>query len=122
MNPIELIMTALLTGTVNTSKEIIPDAYKSLKSLIKNRFSNKPRSQMALEEYEQDPETCKNLLEKKLVEADLDKDEEIIKKAQEVLEQVQSVKPQSNKYNTTFQGEAKGNQFGDRNSQTNTFS
>lgn len=48
------------------------------------RNANKLQAEMVLEEHGKDPETYEVPLKKKLVEADVDKDEEILKKAQEL--------------------------------------
>lgn len=121
MEPITLIMTALVAGTEIAAADIVPDAYKALKTLIQRKFAGEPKAEMVLSEYEQDPETYEAPLKKKLTEAGADKDEEIIKKARELLKQLE---PQaaSGKYNIAVQGGVKGGQFGDRNTQTNTFS
>lgn len=85
MEPVSLILSALATGVAKAAGDTVPDAYKALKELIKRKFASKPQAEMVLEEHEKDPETYEVPLKKKLVEADVDKDEEILKKAQELL-------------------------------------
>jgi hypothetical protein len=121
MEPITLIMTALVAGTEIAAADIVPDAYKALKTLIQRKFAGEPKAEMILSEYEQDPETYEAPLKKKLTEAGADKDEEIIKQAEELLKQLEPQESASGKYNIVFQGGVKGGQFGDRNTQTNTF-
>ncbi len=85
MEPVTLILSALAAGAAKAAGDTVPDGYKALKELIKRKFASKPQAEMVLEEHEKDPETYEVPLKKKLIEADVDKDEEIIKKAQELL-------------------------------------
>ncbi|YAF96149.1 MAG: hypothetical protein AB3A66_00125 [Nodularia sp. CChRGM 3473] len=121
MEPITLIITALVAGAAKAAGDAAPDVYNGLKALIKRKFESEPKAQMVLEEHEKDPETYEAPLKKKLAEAGADQDEEIIKAAQELLKQVKPEESASGKYNTVFNGEVKGAQIGDRNTQTNTF-
>ncbi|BAY26759.1 hypothetical protein NIES2100_65750 [Calothrix sp. NIES-2100] len=126
MEPISLIIAALGAGAIAAAKDTagtaVKDAYQGLKTLIKKRFESEPKAQMVLEEHETDPETYEAPLKKKLAEAGADKDAEIIKLAQELLKQLKPEESAAGKYNTVFQGEVKGVQVGDSNTQTNTFS
>lgn len=97
MEPISLILTALVAGAVAASKDVaekgVKDAYEGLKALIKKRFTEQgnPDSSTILDKYEQKPEKTKALLEDELLESGLDKlekDDEIIKLAQSILNQV----------------------------------
>ncbi len=121
MEPISLIVAALVAGAAKAAGDAAPDAYKGLKALIKRKFAGEPKAEMILEEHEQDPETYELPLKKKLAEAGADKDEEIVKVAQELLKQLKPQESASGKYNIVFQGEVKGIVIGDRNTQTNTF-
>ena len=91
MDPITLILTALVAGTAKAAGDAVPDAYKGLKALIQKKIAGKPAAEMVLAEHEKDPETYAAPLKKNLVEAGVDQDEEIIKAAKELLEQL---KPQ----------------------------
>ena len=129
MEPISLIISALVAGVAKAAGdgvakaagEVAPDAYNGLKTLIKRKFAGEPKAEMVLEEYETDPETYEAPLKKKLAEAGVDKDEEIIKAAQSLLEQVKPSESAASKYKVEFQGEVKGVQVGDRNKQENKF-
>lgn len=99
MEPVTLILSALATGAAKAAGDAAPDAYKALKELIKRKFASKPQAEMVLEEHEKDPETYEVPLKKKLVEADVDKDEEILKKAQELLKQAFPQEAAQGKYN-----------------------
>ena len=91
MDPITLILTALVAGTAKAAGDAVPDAYKGLKALIQKKIAGKPAAEMVLAEHEKDPETYAAPLKKNLVEAGVDQDEEILKAAKELLEQL---KPQ----------------------------
>jgi hypothetical protein len=93
MDPITTILTALITGTAKAAGETVPDAYKGLKALIQKKFAGKPAVEMILNEHEKDPETYAAPLKKNLLEAGVDKDEEILKAAKELLEQLKSQEP-----------------------------
>lgn len=72
------ITQGILQGTAQ-------EAYHDLKALIKKKFAGKPKAEMVLEEHEQEPKIYEEALKKKLVEAGADKDEAIIRAAQELL-------------------------------------
>ncbi|MBD1865032.1 MULTISPECIES: hypothetical protein [Trichocoleus] len=88
MDPITVILSALVAGAAKATGDAVPDAYKGLKALIQKKFAGKPVAEAMLEEHEKDPETYAAPLKKNLVEAGADKDEEILKAAQELLNQV----------------------------------
>ncbi|MCC5607198.1 hypothetical protein LC612_10455 [Nostoc sp. CHAB 5834] len=92
MDPISLIIAALGAGAIAAAKDTagtaVKDAYQGLKTLIKKKFESEPKAQMVLEEHETDPETYNAPLKKKLAEAGADKDQEIIKLAENLLNQV----------------------------------
>lgn len=99
MDPVTLILSALATGAAKAAGDTVPDAYKALRELIKRKFASKPQAEMVLAEHEKDPETYEVPLKKKLVEADVDKDEEILKKAQELLKLANPQEAAQGKYN-----------------------
>ena len=122
----EIIIAALVAGATaaakDTAGQAVKDAYKGLKDLIKNKFASEPKAQMVLEEHETDPETYGAALKKKLIEAGIDKDEKILNAAQELLKQEKPEEFKAGKFNVVFQGEVKGTQVGDHNTQKNTYS
>ncbi|MBG1266855.1 hypothetical protein [Nostoc sp. WHI] len=125
MEPISLIIAALGAGAIAATKDTagtaVKDAYQGLKTLIKKKFESEPKAQMVLEEHETDPETYNAPLKKKLAEAGVDQDAEIIKLAQELLKQEKPEESAAGKYDTVFQAEVKGAQVGDGNKQENKF-
>ena len=90
MDPITLILTALVAGTAAAAGDAVPDAYKGLKALIQKKFAGKPVAEAMLDEHEKDPETYAAPLKKNLLEAGIDQDKEILKAAQALLEQLKS--------------------------------
>jgi hypothetical protein len=128
MEPISLIIAALGAGAIaaakDTAGEAVQDAYKGLKELIKRKFEEKGKSDSVsiLDKYEQKPDKTKELLEDELKEAEIDKDEEIIRKVQELRELLEAVKSQNQTsqkvFNSTFTAEKQANQQGDGNNQT----
>ncbi|TVP62420.1 MAG: hypothetical protein EA343_10925 [Nodularia sp. (in: Bacteria)] len=97
MEPISLIIAALGAGAIAATKDTagtaVKDAYHGLKMLIKKRFEDqgKTASSTILDKYEQKPEKAKALLEDELLESGFDKLEkhdEIIKLAENLLNQV----------------------------------
>jgi len=88
MDPIAMILTALATGAAKTAGDVAQDVYNGLKALIQKKFVGKPAAEMVLEEHEKDPETYAAPLKKSLVEAGVDKDEEILQAAEELLKQL----------------------------------
>ena len=121
MEPISLIIAALVAGAAKAADGVVPDAYNGLKTLIKGKFAGKPKAEMILEEHEKDPETYEAPLKKKLEEAGVDMDEEIVKKAQDLLNQLKPEESSAGKFKVEFQGEVKAAQLGDRNIQENKF-
>lgn len=99
MNPIAIILEALIEGAGKAALNTVPDAYNGLKELIKRKFAGKPSAETILQEYEKDPETYEAPMKKKLVETGTDKDEEIIKKARELLKKLKPEEAASGKYN-----------------------
>ena len=108
MDPISLILAALVAGAAKAAGDAAPDAYNGLKALIKRKFAGEPKAEMILEEHEQDPETYEAPLKKKLAEAGADKDEEIIKAAQELLKQLKPEEAAAGKFNIKVEGDIKG--------------
>ena len=106
MDPITVILTALVAGTAKAAGDAVPDAYKGLKAMIQKKIAGKPVAEAMLDEHEKDPKTYEAPLKKNLVEAGVDQDEEILKAAEELLKQL---KPQEAAQGTVNIGQgAKG--------------
>ena len=116
MDPITLVLTALGAGAVaalhDTAAQAVKDAYAGLKSLVQKRLAGKPQAELALAEHEQDPDTWEKPLRKALTEAGADKDEALVRQAQQVLTLVHPEQAAQGKYNVQI-GEGKGIVIGD---------
>lgn len=129
MDPISLIVAALVAGALAATKETagtaVKDAYQGLKALIKQKFEDQGKEEDSdiLDKHEKklDSEAFKALLKEELVNLGIDKDAVIVKAAQELLKQENPQESAAGKYNTVFQGEVKGVQLGDHNRQDNKF-
>jgi hypothetical protein len=111
MDPITLILSALVAGATaaakETATEAVKDAYHGLKA--------------ALGEYEKEPEVWKDPVRGALTKIAADKDEEIIKAAQALLAQADPQGHSQGKYSVHFAGAVYGATIGDKNTVTNTF-
>lgn len=90
MEPMAMILSALTAGAAKAAGNAAPDTYQGLKTLIKRRFESlgKANSVTILDKYAEKPEKTQPLLEDELSEAGVDRDQEIIKLAQQLLEQL----------------------------------
>ncbi|NEN93897.1 MAG: hypothetical protein F6K48_35470 [Okeania sp. SIO3H1] len=108
MEPISLILTALVTGAGEaTAGSLIQDNYQNLKALIKHKFADNSVANMILEEHEKNPKTFQEPLKEKLIEGGIDKDEEVIKKAKELLDKSKQEAAEAVK-STIITGDVKG--------------
>lgn len=110
MEPITLILTALVTGATAgvsaTATEAVKDTYQGLKKLIKRKFEKKKESEVekALAKYEENPQLYENLLKEALVKTDADKDEEIVQAAQKLMTLVNPQQAAQGKFNVQITG------------------
>jgi len=106
MDPVSLILSALVTGAAKAAAGAAPDVYDGLKALIKRKFEsqNKADSSSLLDKYEQKPEKTRPLLEDELTESGIDKDEEVIKLAQQLMEQLNPQEAAEGKFNIQISG------------------
>ena len=107
MEYIDLILKALATGASKTATKAVPDLYNGFKALIKRKFPNQPTITKLLEQHQQEPKTYEAPLKEKLIEAAVDKDEEIINLAKKLLEQLEN-KQVGEKTNVNISGDMKG--------------
>ena len=88
MDPLTLILTALAQGAAKAATEVVPDAYKSLRELLKQRFAGKPTGELVLQEHAADPSTYEAPLRKQLEQAALADDPEVLALARDLLERL----------------------------------
>ncbi len=124
MEPVSLILAALAAGAAagatETASQAVQDAYSGLKGLLQKRLAGKPQAEMALAEYEKDADTWEKPLQKSLVETGLDRDEQVLQQAQQVMKLVQPQQASQGKYNVQI-GEGKGIVIGDNAQVTQSF-
>ena len=90
MDPVTLIVTALVAGAAagakDTATAAIKDAYAAFKSLIKKRFTGNAAGELALEKHEKSPEAWTPALKEEIASAKLDEDGEVLAAAQALLD------------------------------------
>lgn len=133
MEPLSLILAALTAGATaaakNTAGDVVKDTYEGLKGLIKKRFVEKGKAEDSaiVEKHERKPDSgaVRELLKEELIDAGVDKDIEIQKIAEKLLDLLKAQGWGAEGFgNTTvnIQGKNVAAQTGDENTQTNTFS
>ncbi|AVH68388.1 hypothetical protein [Nostoc sp. 'Peltigera membranacea cyanobiont' N6] len=105
MDPISLIIAALGAGAIAASKDIagtaVKDAYQGFKTLIKKKFEGDPVAQVLVDAKPEQIKQTEDLLKDSITKAGVDKDEEIIKAAQELLKQEKPEEFKAGKFNIT---------------------
>jgi hypothetical protein len=117
MDPVTLIVTALVTGATaglkDTATDALKDAYAGLKRLLTRKFAGKPEAETALEQHEQKPDVWEAPMRDAILQSGADQDDEILRAAQGVLQIVHPEQLAEGKYNVQITGPAQGNVFGD---------
>ncbi|HXT94248.1 MAG TPA: hypothetical protein VN714_33865 [Trebonia sp.] len=128
MEPISLILTALVAGATGGALDALKDEakdkakalYEKLRGLAKKRVAGRPHGELALTEYPAAPEKWEGLLKSELAEAGAAKDDDLVAAAKALMDLVDQTGAKSGKYNVTIK-DSKGVQVGDGNIQVNTF-
>jgi RIP homotypic interaction motif len=124
MEPISLILAALLAGATKGAGEAagtaIKDAYVGLRDAVKRKLAARPAAGSAVEEYTADPANWAPALTAYLKQVDADRDEALLSLAQAVMAQADPAGSSSGKYSVDLRG-AQGVQVGDGNTQANDF-
>ena len=117
MDPITLILTALISGATasvkDTASQAVKDTYNGLKTLIQSKLAGRSAAETALAQFEEDPDVWKAPLEKELNKAGIAQDKEIIDTAQRVMTLVQPQQAAQGKYNVQITGNVHGFASGD---------
>ncbi len=125
MEPITLILTALIAGASAAGQAVvndaIKDAYVGLKELIQRKFAGKPSAEVALIEHKTDAQTWEAPLKKALLQEHVDQDTEIIEAAQKVMQLVQPQQAAMGKFNVQITGNVQGYAQGDYQQVTMNF-
>jgi hypothetical protein len=133
MDPVSLIVAALVAGAAAGGKDVassaVKDAYNGLKALLVKRFRKKAASQPSataidpvavLEAHETEPSRWTGSLEDALRDSAADRDEQILAAAKALLEQADPSGSAAGKYRVDLRG-AQGVQIGDHGQMTVTF-
>jgi hypothetical protein len=92
MDPVTLILAALAAGAAAGAKDIagdvVRDTYGALKSLVRRRFQGDQAEEIALEKHAEDPQVWNEPLKKALTDSGADQDDEILRRAKELLEKI----------------------------------
>jgi RIP homotypic interaction motif len=128
MDPITLIVAALMAGAASGALDEVKDgakagvkaAYAKLRALATRRMAGNPTAEEALAEIGADPETWKAPLARKLTQLGAADDADLITAAQQLMELVDAAGARAGKYNVTVR-DSSGVQIGDGNIQVNHF-
>jgi hypothetical protein len=108
MDPVSLIVAALIAGAMAGTKEVagtaIKEAYNGLKDLIKRKFAGNAKAEETLADHEKDPETYEKPLKKVLTQTGADQDQLIIQAAQRLMAQIDPQGTSAGKYTPQFYG------------------
>lgn len=129
MDPISLIITALITGaSTGVAEDATKDAYERLKTLILRRFGANPEKRRVLEHVEENPSGPTETLERMLIEGGLQHDTEAVRVARALLADRDPEGAAKGTYNVQVGGNVHGLvqgshntvTFGDRSTTTST--
>jgi hypothetical protein len=93
MDPVTTaIIAAIAAGITKVGEQAISDSYDALKKLLKEKFGKKSQVVKAVKQLEEKPvsDGRKTMLQEEIVDAKADKDKEILKAAQELLDLLKS--------------------------------
>jgi predicted RND superfamily exporter protein len=84
------IVTALLAGGAKIAEKAVVDAYEGLKAVIIKKYGENKKVVQALENVEEEPEFEPNqaTVEKRIQDANIDKDPEVAQAAERLLEEL----------------------------------
>jgi tetratricopeptide (TPR) repeat protein len=124
MDPITLILTALAAGAASGMQEsasaAVKSAYAHLRTVVKRHLSGRPSGEVALAEYEANPEVWELPLAAQLEAAGAGREVDLVAAAQALMSLIDEAGSRAGKYAVNVQG-SQGTQVGDRNVQHNTF-
>ena len=128
MEPISLILTALVAGASAGALDALKDdvkekaraAYAKLRGLAGQRVAGNPAAEVALAQYEANPNVWEAPLSDELAKAGAAGDAELVAAARALMALLDQSGTKSGKYNVTIK-DSKGVQVGDHGFQINTF-
>jgi hypothetical protein len=117
MDPITLIVSALLAGALSgaqqTANDAIKDAYQGLKVLIQRKMTGKPEAEFIFSKFEEKMETWELPLKEMLIDITAEKDAEILIAAQRLLNLINPENGLSGKFHIDVDGGIQGLVQGD---------
>jgi hypothetical protein len=124
MDPITLIVTALVGGASSALQDAassaVKDAYTGLKSLLRRKLGRNSETEELFERNEREPGALENELKERLAAKGADQDDEIVKAAQELMKRIDPEGARAGKYNIQISG-GKGFAIGDHQTVTMNF-
>jgi hypothetical protein len=124
MDPVSMIVMAVVAGIAAGAKDsatdAVKDAYAGLKSLIRRRFGDNAVAEAALQHVEDQPGADHTALTQQLTAVGAGDDTELVKAAQALLRQLDPGGTQAGKYNVQVSG-GKGVAIGEHQTVTMTF-
>jgi hypothetical protein len=94
MDPISVILSALVTAGAKVGGDAVSDAYAGLKRLIVNRFgAANPRLEQHIDDYVDDEETYAAPARKAIKESGAAEDQEVLDLAVEALKRAEAAQP-----------------------------
>jgi hypothetical protein len=94
MEPIAIILTALVAGATAAAKDTagtaVKDAYNGLKHLLKKKFEGDPLAQAVVDAKPEDIDKAEGLLKTKITEFSVEKDTEILRAAKTLIDTLNS--------------------------------
>jgi hypothetical protein len=125
VDPVTLILTALVAGAAlgvkDTASQAVKDAYGSLKALVRGRLAGRGDGELVLARYEESPGTWEAPLSKELTATGAGDDARLVAAAQALMALADTAGSEAGKYAVQVHG-GQGVQLGDHNTQHNTFS
>jgi hypothetical protein len=128
MDPVTLIVTALVAGAATGALDEVKDgakagvkaAYAKLRALAGKRVAGTRGAEAALAEIEADPDTWKAPLAAKLTQLGAADDADLVGAAQAFMDLIDEAGAKAGKYNVTI-ANSQGVQVGDQGFQINKF-
>jgi hypothetical protein len=125
VEPISLILGALAAGALAAVQEsagqAVKDAYAAFRNLLRHRLISNEAGQVALSQYEQQPEAWAPPLRAELTASKVDQDEVVLAAAQALLDQLRDDPASAKIFQNQFHGSVQGFVQGDHNQVTITF-
>lgn len=125
MDPVTLVVTALVMGSAaglkDTATAAIKDAYQGLRNLVQRRLAERRGAEIVLDRCESEPAVWEGPLRSELSAAGIASDKEVIRAAQGLLALLDPENVAKGKFNTNIEGDVQGFIQGDHNSVRMTF-